>query len=208
MFVIDWLNANSGALTFIATVVIAASAGVTVWLTRSLAKENRLLREAGMEPRVVAYLKLDPHKSNLVKFVLANVGQGPARDVEFTFQAGEDDFENHAVFIRNSSDRTLTTMLPQGERIETLFGLGAKLMEEPKLEPFTVSVKFHDLSGKDHSDEYKLNVAQFTGFVPGSTPEYESVRALERIETGIGRLVKAIRVKQMINKEDDASQTG
>lgn len=208
MFVIDWLNANSGALTAAATVVIAASAVVTALLTRSLAKENRLLREAGMEPRVVAYLKLDPHQANLVKFVLANVGQGPARDVEFTFQADEDDFENHDVFMRNSSDRTLTTMLPQGERIETFFGIGTKLMEEPKLEPFTVSVKCHDLSGKGHSAEYKLNVAQFTGFVTGSTPEYQSVRALERIETGIGRLVRAIQIKQMINKEDDASQTG
>ena len=79
------------------------------------------MREAGTEPEVVAYLNLDPHRANCVNFVLANVGQGPARDVGFTFQAAEGDFENHSVRMRNSSDRTLTTMLPQGERIEPTF---------------------------------------------------------------------------------------
>ena len=55
MIVIDWLNANAGLVTAIATAIIAVSAGITVWLTRNLARENRLLREAGTEPKVVAY---------------------------------------------------------------------------------------------------------------------------------------------------------
>ena len=208
MFVIDWLNANSGALTAAATVVIAVLAAFTVLLTRSLARENQLLRKAGTEPNVVAYLRLDPHRAYFVNFVLANVGQGPARDVGFTFQADEGDFENHRVHMRNSSDRTLTTMLPQGERIETFFGTGSALIKEPKLQPFTVSVRFRDLKGKCYSEEYPLNVAQFTGFETLGTPEYEGVQALEKIETGIGKLVGAIRIKQVVNKEDDASQTG
>ena len=145
MIVIDLLNANAGLVTAVATATIAVSAVFTVWLTRNLTKENRLLREAGTEPKVVAYLKLDPYRVNVVNFVLANVGQGPAKDVEFTFQADEGDFENHDVQIGNSSDRTLTTMLPQGERIETFFGAGLLLMTEPKLQPFTVSVRFQDL---------------------------------------------------------------
>ena len=197
MIVVDWLNANPGSVTAIATAIIAASAVITVILTRSLAKENRLLRKAGTEPKVVAYLKLDPYRANVIIFVVANVGQGPARDVEFTFQADEGDFENHAVEIRNDSDRTVTAMLPQGERIETFFGIGSSLMREPKLRPFTVSVRFQDLNGNDNRAEYALDVAQFNGLgVLGSPPEYEIAQTLKKIEARIGQLVKGIQSKQ------------
>ena len=193
MIVVDWLNANAGSVTAVATAVIAVSTVITAWLTRNLAKENRLLREAGTEPRVVAYLKLDPYRANVIKFVLANVGYGPARNVEFTFQADEGDFESHDVQIRNSSDRTLTTMLPQGERIETFFGIGPSLMEEPRLRPINVSVRFENLNGRDFSDEYSLDVSQFIGFtVLGSPPEYEIAQTLKKIEKGIGQLTKWI----------------
>ena len=191
--VVDWLNANAGSVTAAATAVIAVSAGVTAWLTRNLAKENRLLRQAGTEPRVVAYLKLDPYRANVVIFVLANVGHGPARNVEFTFQADESDFENHDVQVGNSSDRTLATMLPQGERIEAFFGIGGALLKEPRLRPFNVSVTFQNLSGRDFSDEYSLDVSQFIGLsVLGSPPEYEIAQTLKKIENGIGQLTKWI----------------
>ena len=193
---IDWLNANAGAVSTVATVTIALSAAITVWLTRNLAKENRLLRKAGTEPSVVAYLKLHPISANVVNFVLANVGHGPARNVGFTFRADEDDFERHDVRIRNSSDRTLTTMLPQGDRIEVFFGIGSSLMKDPKLRSFTVCVRFQDLNGKDHSAEYALDVAQFTGFGSlGSPPEHEIAKTLNKIERGIAQLAKAIQRK-------------
>ena len=197
MIVVDWLNANTGSVTAIATAIIAASTVITAWLTRNLAKENRLLRKAGTEPKVVAYLKLDPYRANVVNFVVANVGQGPARDVEFTLQADEGDFEDHDVQIRNDSDRTVTAMLPQGERIETFFGIGSPLMKEPRLRPFTVSVRFQDLNGNDDGAEYALDVAQFSGLgVLGSPPEYEIAQTLKKIESRIGQLVKGIQSKQ------------
>ena len=197
MTLVDWLNANAALVTAVATATIAVSAAITVWLTRNLTKENRLLREAGTEPKVVAYLKLDPYRSNVVQLRSSERGAGPAKDVEFTFQADEGDFENHDVRIGNSSDRTLTTMLPQGERIETFFGTGPVLMREPKLRPFTVSVRFQDVNGKDNNDEFSLDVAQFTGFsILGSRPEYEIAQTLKKIEAGIGQVVKGIQRKQ------------
>ena len=194
----EWLNSNHGLISAAATVVIALFAIKTASLTKALANENRLMRKSGTEPKVVAYLKLDPYRSYIVNFVLANVGQGPARDVEFTFQADESDFRDHDVKIGNHSDRTLTSMLPQGERIETFFGGGRPFWKDPKLRPFKVSVTFQDLNGKNDSKEFVLDVAQFTGISTlGSPPEYEIAQTLKKIdqtlkkiETVIGRLVK------------------
>ena len=127
----EWFNSNHDLISAGATVVIALFAIITAFLTLALANENRLMRKSGTEPKVVAYLKLAPYRANIVNFVLANVGQGPARDVEFTFQADESDFRDHDVRIGNHSDRTLTSMLPQGERIETFFGLESFINERP-----------------------------------------------------------------------------
>ena len=164
---------------------------ITAFLTKALANENRLMRKSGTEPKVVAYLKLDPYRTYVVNFVLANVGQGPARDVEFTFQADESDFRDHDVKIGNHSDRTVTSMLPQGERIEMLFGGSLSLLKDPKLRPFKVSVTFQDLNGKNDNKEFVLDVAQFTGLtILGGPPEYEIAQTLKKIETVIGKLVK------------------
>ena len=97
--VLEWLNSNHDLISAVATVVIAVSVIITAFLTYALANENRLMRKSGTEPKVVAYLKLDPYRTYVVNFVLANVGQGPARDVEFTFQADESDFRDHDVKI-------------------------------------------------------------------------------------------------------------
>lgn len=43
MFILDWFNANSAAISAIATATIAVSAAITVVLAKNLANENRLL---------------------------------------------------------------------------------------------------------------------------------------------------------------------
>ena len=81
-------------------------------------------------------------------------------------------------------------MLPQGERIEAFFGVSHSLMKEPRLRPFSVSVRFQDLNGRDYRDEYELDVAQFIGLeLAGSPPEHEIAETLKKIETSIAQLV-------------------
>ena len=49
-----WVKENDGLLIAVATVVIAASALLTFFLTWALVRENKLLRKAETEPEVVA----------------------------------------------------------------------------------------------------------------------------------------------------------
>lgn len=80
---LDWIAQNANAVTAIATAVIAAFTMLTAVLTRVLMAENRRLRKAGTEPEVTAYLIPHPDGNGAINFVLANIGQGPARNVTF-----------------------------------------------------------------------------------------------------------------------------
>ncbi len=159
---IDWLNSNHGLVSAIATMVIASFAGITVWLTKSLADENRLMRKAGTEPKVVAYLATDSQRPHTINFVLANVGRGPARNVEFTIEGDMDDFVAHDVSsaFRSHSGGRGTDMLPQSERIQSFFGVGPALLKPPPLHCFKVSITYEDMNGKTHKDSYQLDVGQ------------------------------------------------
>ena len=54
------LKANAGVVVAMATVAIAIMAYLTWRVTRKLAQENRLLRKAETEPKVIAYLAVHP----------------------------------------------------------------------------------------------------------------------------------------------------
>ena len=162
MSFIEWLNSNHGLISAIATVVIASFAGITVWLTRTLAEENRLMRKAGTEPKVVAYLATDSRRPHAVNFVLANVGRGPASNVEFAIEGDMSDFAAHDVsssFTSHAGGRG-TDMLPQGECIQSFFGIGPALLSPPALRCFEVSITYEDLSGGTHKNSCQLDVGQ------------------------------------------------
>lgn len=180
------------AITAIATIVIAASAVVTTILTRKLARENELLRKAGTEPEVIAYLEMHPHLWNIFNFVLANVGRGPARNVRFLLEGDEEDFRNHDVRLRNEESRKDISFLPQGESIHLFFGGSIQAFEEPRLRPFNVLVEYEDMKGCRHRATYRLDVSQFFGFsTVGHPPEQEIADALKKVEKHLNDVSRA-----------------
>lgn len=208
-------NTQQGAVTALATVVIAIAAIATTLLTFKLAKENRLLRKAGTEPQVVAYLTTNPRHSTVVDFVLANVGQGPACNVKFTFGAADGDFTTHNVQISNMADRKPIGILPQAEQISTFFGTGPDLFKTPRLKPFKVRVEYENINGKHRAGEYQLDVSQFDGLITlGSPVEHEVAEALKKIEghikglaTGFKRLkVETITTSEVREEEEERAQ--
>ena len=192
---IAFANTHQGAVTALATAVIALAAVVTALLTFSLIRENRLLRKAGTEPEVIAYLTPDPRFKTMVNFVLANVGQGPARNVQFTFEADEMDFTTHNVQISNKVERKAISTLPQGERIDVFFGAGHELFMEPRLRPFKVSIQYEDINGRRRRCEYRLDVSQFDGLITlGSPAEHEVAEALKKIERHMNSLATDLKL--------------
>ena len=123
--ILDWVARNKEVLIAIPTIVIAMSTLITVILTWMLARENRLLRKAGTEPEVVAYLTIHPLYQTFLNFVLANVGRGPARNVRFEFDVGEKVLDANEIRLKNSITRKPISFLPQGESISVYLAMVA-----------------------------------------------------------------------------------
>ena len=183
---LNFLASYQGAITAIATIVIAASAVVTTILTRKLARENELLRKAGTEPEVVAYLDIG---SYFINFVLANVGQGPAQKVKFSIESDDFRFSDdlpseQKIFLRNNTERTAISFLPQGENIRVVFCFDRILFAKPKLPPFDVLIEYENIKGKAYKKTVKLDISQFLGFASPPPPQIETdlVNVLKKIE--------------------------
>ena len=184
---------NLNSINAVATLIIAISAAVTVFLTRALVRENRLLRKAGTEPEIVAYLAIHPLYQTFLNFVLANVGRGPAQNVRFKLAANSEDLEARDVALRNSVDRKPISFLPQGENMCVYFGNTVDVLKEPRLSPFDVFIDYEDMKGRKHRRTCRLDVAQFVGFsLLGDPPEKEVANSLKKIEGHLKGFAKPI----------------
>ena len=203
--ILNLIAPYQAAITAIATIFIAGSAIVTTILTRKLARENELLRKAGTEPEVIAYLDIG---SYFINFVLANVGQGPAQKVQFSIKSDDSRFRDpqyERIFLRNDSERTAISFLPQGENIRVVFCFDRILSDEPKFPPFDVLIKYENIKGKAYEKTVKLDIAQFLGFAspPPRQIETDLVKVLEKIEKHFQKVSSSdrLRVETMTNKE-------
>ena len=189
----DWMvDDGSALLTALATVAIAI-------LTFQLANENRRLREAGTEPKVVAYISPHPDGNGGVNIVFANVGSGPALDFSFKFQCDWDDFKRHRVLVKDDAGRTAINVLPQGEKITAIFGVGFVLfgkVDNEQIEPlkkFQVELSYSDLNGKKRSNRSEIDIQQFAGLAGMSNrPALREIEAtLKKIERRFGVVANA-----------------
>jgi hypothetical protein len=159
---VDWVVGNPSLVSALATVAIA-------WLTFELARENRKLRKAGQEPQVVAYLVPHPDGNGAINIVFANIGLGLAKDVVFNIVGDEEDFKAHKILLKTLRGAAPINVIPSGEKIVALFGVGFELFgnlgENPiePLKPFTVKMEFSDINGKRRSTLSDIDIRQFSG---------------------------------------------
>ncbi|MBZ9920949.1 MULTISPECIES: hypothetical protein [unclassified Mesorhizobium] len=188
---LNLFSANTGtAISALATVISAAATVFIALLTAFLWFENRRLRKAGNAPELVAYLSPHSDGSGAINFVLANVGKGPAFDVTFELLYDELDFKNHDVMLVNDKDRMPMSVIPQDERIYSLFGISFQLYGQMDgtdigpLKPFQVCLDYFDVLGKKSSRKRAIDIKQFAGIrgVLAKSAERKIADSMEKIE--------------------------
>ena len=181
--ILSSISVNQGVITTFATVIIAISAGITVWLTHSLIAENKLLRKIGDEPNIVVYLEEDDQRPQQINLVLVNVGRGPARNIGFQYNGiSEDKADSCGLLLKNDHERTPIGFLPEGKDIHVLFGSAIELLSEPKLPPITVEVQWENLNEKQDECKYRVDISQFNSlFSSGASATNKIAASLEKI---------------------------
>jgi hypothetical protein len=198
--VVQWLTDHETAVAAFGSLIGAVSTLAIAFLTVFLWLENRALRKAGSEPKVVAHFEIHPNGSGALDIALSNVGTGPARDVQFSFKADEDDFSQYEINHDYSLERSDITLIPQGGKLSFLFAIGFRLYR-PKgfkngdplrpLKPFVINVRWRSLDRKkSYSEDYVMDISQFNG-LSGMFEKPHLLKiadSLDRIDKQIGAL--------------------
>lgn len=160
-----------------------AIAGLTVFLWR----ENRLLRKAGSEPRVVAHFDVHPDGTGAINMSLSNIGTGPALDVSFEIETNQEDFAQYSIQLDIARKRAPMTLIAQGEKVSFLFGISFNLFRPEKkdeikpLDPFTVVVRWQSINRKEQfCERYTLDISQYAG-LPGMMSKPPLLKVVEEL---------------------------
>ena len=155
---IEWLNANSDALTVIATFVLV---GVTTWyvhLTRQLLK-------ASYKPEVVVYLRASSPfirenlQVNEITLCVKNTGQGVARKIEFGDNLSFAPYGGEPLESINFLKYGIDCLPPGDERRHN-----EPIVPDPSGDlnqlQITLNVSYQDSQGNEYSHPFPLNFAE------------------------------------------------
>jgi hypothetical protein len=190
----EWAHAISGwaivhkdHITLLAASVSALMAVVVTRLTWTLATENRLLRKAGTEPEVVAYLLPNSRSINFLNLIVANVGRGPAFNVELEFVGDLNILQKKGIRFAAKSKFPILSVLPQDEKLVQFFGSYLDLCENGQPQPeFTIRAAFRTSDGVFKSTESRVSISDFEGLTRvGNSPEHDAAEALKTIAKSI-----------------------
>ena len=201
---LNWLNSNATIVSALASAVGAFTALVvmsltivTVRLNRGLARENRELRKAEGDPRVVGYARINPRVFGAIEFVIANIGKGPAKNISYRVISDEQILKDKGLQLlpRNVP----FTFLPAGESLGASLGFGWDLYEKPRLDRFDVEITFENLKSEQQTARYTVDVAQFDGMGRLGKPSDElMVENLKRIADAMeGWSMRRLQVETM-----------
>lgn len=150
----------NGAITAIATVVVMGATVVYAKLTMGLLNENRLLRKAGTEPNVVAYLMPDKNEPNVINIIVANVGKGPAFNIYVKYLTDVATLKAFNVKTIFDGKNEFLSILPADERVVCFLGVAFSLRrEQDRLEDFDIEVSFRDVSKKLTTNICRANLS-------------------------------------------------
>lgn len=159
----------------------ASAALVVMALTRTLARDNRILRKAGTEPEIIAYLLPDQRHINIMNLVVANVGRGPARNIELEFTGNVELLRKNGARIPILSRQPILPWLPQDERFVQIFGNTLDLWGDERPPAFQIIAHFSDAAGNRKTTTSQINLADFDGLSRLQPPEHEVAEALKAI---------------------------
>lgn len=198
--IVNWLSVQSVQIAKLADILSGFSTVVIALLTLLLLRENKALRRAGSEPKVVAYFEPHPDGTGGLNIAISNIGTGPARDVSLSFEAEKGEFERYNLVMDQPKERLAIATLPQGEKISFLFAIGYQLFKprdnpnsqgKRPLKPFTLNITWTSLSGRrNYSESCVLDVSQLAG-LPGIMNKPYLLRivdTLEKMNRQLGKL--------------------
>lgn len=175
MEIIDWLNANNGAIIGVATLVLMGITAYYAYLTRCLLKANDT-------PEIAISLRSHEISVNLVMLCIENVGTGAAHDVKFTTDPPSLpslDIPFEKIGFLKSGIR----YFEPGRKIEQFLVSVIGKFDELKQTQLKITVTYEDSVHRRHERAFPLDFAEGVGFSQiGRPPLYEIAKTTKEIQ--------------------------
>ena len=185
MEVINWLNANDGAIIGIATAVLVGITGYYAYLTRQLLKANDT-------PEIAISLRSHEISINLVMLCIENVGTGAAHDVKFTTDPASVpslDIPFEKIGFLKSGIRYFES----GRKIEQFLVSVIGKFDELKQTQIKITVTYKDTTDHKREQIFHLDFSEGVGFSQiGSPPLYEIAKATKEIQKDLNRIITGV----------------
>lgn len=186
MEIINWLNANGGAIIGIATLFLMGITAYYAYLTRQLLKANNT-------PEIAISLRPHEISVNLVMLCIENVGTGAAHDVKFTtdppsIPSLDIPFEKIG-FLKSGIG-----YFEPGRRIEQFLVSVVDKFDELKQTQLKIAVTYKDSTNHKREGVFHLDFNEGVGFAQiGSPPLYEIAKTIKKIQEDLQRVATGSR---------------
>ena len=191
---VTFLNQNAGVLSTIFSCIVMFATVVYAFLTASLVKETRRMREFQTEPRIE--VTAHPPSEELFSIIILrvkNIGLGPAYDVEFKL-SGELQSTGENELIQDFSKTQFLVKglryLGPGQEVRSGFTQMTQNYEEKIKSRLIVEASYNSATGKSYKDTIFVYFDEFEGYCKiGTPPLYAISNAMEKIEKNLSNLV-------------------
>ena len=152
--------------------------------------EQKRMRQAGVDPVLVAHLSKDPMYPLVLSLNISNVGAGAAVNVKAELggdiPAGRSEFLDR---IRKSdffnNQRPLAVIL-QNQSVPHWMGTGPDLFgDKDPIPPFSITLTYEDIEGSSYSSTHQLNILEFENANANESADTKISKELEKIRKAL-----------------------
>lgn len=149
--------------------------------------EQKKMRQAGVDPVLIAHLMQDPEHPIIMSLNISNVGSGAAMNVYANIKEDLGAKPNSMLGKIENSDffnkkRTIAVIL-QSQSIPHWMGTGPELFGGDIAPKFSVELQYEDIEGATYSSTHSLNLNEFEGRNANDPSRVKVVKELEKIRT-------------------------
>jgi hypothetical protein len=170
----------------ISTILVALS---SVFIAFVALREQRLIRQAGTDPVILAHISERDDTRQMTMFCLSNVGAGAALEVAIKVQPPANGFDKKRVITPFEELSYPIKVILQGKSVCYNFGVSHRLLDgSDTVPPFSVDISYKDVDGSQYKSRQSIDVRELRYQPAHDLPTMRIVKELEGIKKQLGAM--------------------
>lgn len=154
--------------------------------------EQKKMRQAGVDPVLIAHLTQDPYHPLIITLNISNVGAGAATNVFAKIDRKLGDRPNTMLKGIDDSDffngQQPIAVVLQGQSIPQWLGPGHSLLGKDPLQEFSVELTYEDIEGSKYKSIHYMDLREFDGRTADDPAQTKIVKELQKISEELSNL--------------------